>query len=106
MPFKRPHAVKARVNGYVVVLTLSDGTVIERDFTFVFGSAFKKWRRDPDGIDPRVRLNGNELAWPNGIDFDVDTVIWGGNKTRRRPLQRAVVGAQGSLAPAPWVSEL
>jgi hypothetical protein len=105
MNTRRIYAVKARVVGYVVELTMSDGSVIERDFTFVDGPAFRKWRRDPNGIDPRVRLGDGELAWPGDIDFNLDTVIWGGSR-RSRPLPRAVVGVRGILIPAPWVSEL
>jgi len=103
---KRPYATKARVNGYIVELTMSDGSIIERDFTFVNGPAFKKWRRDPNGIDRRVRLTRGELAWPGDIDFDIDTIVWGGSRRRRRPIKRAVVTYGGILVPAPWVKEI
>jgi len=103
---KRPHATRARVNGYVVELTLSDGSIIERDFTFVDGPAFKKWRRDPHGIDRRVHVGNGELAWPGDIDFDLDTVVWGADRRRKRPIQRAVMSYGGILVPAPWVNKI
>lgn len=100
-------AVKAKVEGFVVVLTLNDGSVIERDFAFVDGPVFRRWRKR-DGIDKRVKLGDGELSWPGEIDFCLDAVIWGGlpPKTRRRPLKRAAIGGQGCLIPAPWVSDI
>jgi hypothetical protein len=85
---------------------MSDGSTVERDFTFVDGPAFKKWRRDPNGIDRRVRMVGGALAWPGDIDFDLEVVVWGGNQRRRRPIKRAVVSYGGILVPAPWVNEI
>jgi hypothetical protein len=104
----RLKAVRARVVGYVVEITMSDGSVIERDFTFMFGPAFRRWRHDPNGIDRRVRLGDGELSWPNGIDFNLDAVIWGdpsSQRRRRRPIKRGAV-LPGGLIPAPWVTEL
>jgi hypothetical protein len=106
MSKKRLHVTSAHVNGYVVELTMSDDSIIERDFTFVDGPAFKKWRRDPNGIDRRVRMWNGLLVWPGDIDFDLDVVVWGGSRTRKRPIKRALVSYGGTLIPAPWVNEI
>jgi len=105
---RRIKPVKAKVNGFVVEIAMNDGSVIERDFTFVRGPAFRKWR-GRDGIDRRVRLHvsddgSGELSWPGDIDFCLDAVIWGGRAPRkpRRPIPRAVVGVEGRLIPSPW----
>lgn len=100
----RPTVIKARVIGYVVELTMSDGYVIERDFSFVDGPAFKKWRRDPNGIDPRVRIWNDLLTWPGEIDFELDNIVWGWPRPRRRrPIKRALPVYGGQLVPVSWV---
>jgi hypothetical protein len=104
---KKLKAVKARVDGFIVLLTMSDGSIIERDFVFLNLPSCKHWKR-PTGLDRRVRLNAYELSWPGDIDFSVDMVVWGTPdelKRRRRPLQRAAV-VPGGLMPAPWVRDV
>lgn len=103
---RRPRAVKARVDGYVVELTLSDGSIIERDFTFVDGPAFKKWRRDPIGIDPRVEIWNDVLHWPSDVDFGLDSLVWGQDRKRRRPIKRALPVYGGELVPVTWVKDV
>jgi hypothetical protein len=99
-------AVKAKVRGYDSVLTMSDGSVIERDFTFLHGPAFDKLHRR-DGIDRRVRLRDGELSWPGDINFNVDAIVLCvACGRRRRPMKRAIVVSDGSLSPAPWVKSL
>jgi hypothetical protein len=105
MSSKKLKPVDARVDGFVVLLTMSDGSTIERDFVLVSGPAFKRWKR-ATGIDPRVRLGDGEIYWPGDIDFSLDTVVWGDpNEKRRRPLKRAAV-VPGGLMPAPWVRDV
>jgi hypothetical protein len=102
------HAVAARVEDFSVMLRLSDGTTVERDFSFVRdGVCARLWRGDR--LDKRVRIahGGKALAWPHEIDFELDLILWGWPRSRRRrPLARALVGSAGSLIPAPIVRDL
>ena len=93
---KRPTVKKARVQGFVVELELSDGSTVKRDFAFVTGPAFKRWRR-VTGIDPRVHVGIGELSWPGGIDFDLDHILWGSSTRRRRPLRRSTLDYASSV---------
>jgi len=100
------HVVAARVDGYSVILKLSDGSCVERDFSLVRGPALNRIRHR-DGLDSRVRVQHGALVWPGEIDFELDLILWGWPKSRgRRPLRRALVGCYGTLAPAPIVSRL
>jgi len=100
------HVVSAWVDGYSVILELSDGSSVERDFALVRGPAFNSIRRR-DGLDPRVRVRRGTLVWPGEIDFELDLILWGWPRSRgSRPLPRALVGCGGTLAPAPLVSSL
>jgi hypothetical protein len=104
---KKLRAVAARVEDFSVILQLSDGTTVERDFSFVReGVCARLWRGDR--LDPRVRIrHGVSLTWPNEIDFELDLILWGWPRSRaRRPLARALVGCGGSLIPAPIVRDL
>jgi len=85
---------------------LSDGTTVERDFSFVRGGVLDRlWRHDR--LDPRVRVMRGGLTWPNAIDFELDLILWGWPRSRaRRPLERALVGCDGALIPAPLVQDL
>ena len=106
------HVVAARVAGFSVMLRLSDGSTVERDFSFVReGVCARLWRGDR--LDPRVRVShgGMALTWPNEIDFELDLILWGWPRSRartraRRPLARALVGSAGALIPAPIVRDL
>jgi hypothetical protein len=96
----------ARVDGFSVMLTLADGTIVERDFSFMReGVLARLWRKDR--LDPRVRVKHGALTWPNEIDFELDLILLGWPRTRRRrPLARALVGSAGALVPAPIVRDL
>ena len=66
------------VRGYVVRLTLSDGTYCERDpGQLLSGPVFSGIRRSQARLD-EVRAEGGTLVWPNGADLCPDVIIWGG----------------------------
>jgi hypothetical protein len=99
-------AVSASVEGSSVILRLSNGTTIERDFSLVRGPATACIHR-ARGLDPRVRIAHGALVWPGEIDFELDNIIWGWPRPRGgRPLRRALVGSAGMLIPAPLVREV
>jgi hypothetical protein len=99
-------AVSVRVQGLSVILCLDDGSYIERDFSLVRGGTLDHIH-GKDGLDRRVRISHNALVWPGEIDFGLDTIVWGYPRgRRRRPLKRAMIGAQGALIPSPLVREL
>ena len=59
-------------------LTLTDGSVIERDLRpLLKGPVFEKIRSDPNEF-ACVRTEGGALVWPNGADLCPDVVIWNG----------------------------
>jgi hypothetical protein len=84
------------LSGRSVSLTLTDGTVVERDlqdllrlggvFTPIDGS---------DAVFRRVRVRHGTLVWPGDIDLDPDVLIWGGapppDGSSRRPPHRSRV---------------
>lgn len=100
--------VSARVHNYYVILKLSDGSTVLRDFSLCRGSLFKSiHRQDGRGLVSGVRIHGGMLSWPNEIDFELDLILWGWPRGKRRhPIKRAVVGAQGTLIPAPLARSL
>ncbi len=59
-------------------LTLSDGSIIERDVrALINGPIFDSVRSDPD-LFRQVRAAGGTVVWPNGADLDPDVLIWNG----------------------------
>ena len=59
-------------------LTLTNGDVVERDLdALIWGPAFEPLRTD-DRSFRQVRVAGGTLVWPGDLDFDPDTLIWGG----------------------------
>jgi Protein of unknown function (DUF2442) len=59
-------------------LTLSDGSVIERDVSrLLVGPVFNSIRKDPSFF-AKVRAEGGTIVWPNGADLCPDVLIWGG----------------------------
>lgn len=63
---------------YRVRLTLSDGTVVERDLeAALWGPVFEPLRRDMARFR-RMRVRGGTLTWPGRLDVDPDVLIWGG----------------------------
>jgi hypothetical protein len=59
-------------------LTLTDGSVMERDVApLLHGPVFERIRSDPAEF-ALVRVEGGTIVWPNGADLCPDTLIWNG----------------------------
>ncbi|MBI4505279.1 MAG: DUF2442 domain-containing protein [Chloroflexi bacterium] len=59
-------------------LTLTDGSVIERDVTpLLVGPVFEGIRADPARFR-ELRVDAGAVVWPSGADLDPDVLIWGG----------------------------
>jgi hypothetical protein len=59
-------------------LTLTDGSVIERDVADLLkGPIFDPVRENRE-IFLEVRVEGGTVVWPNGADLCPDVLIWGG----------------------------
>jgi hypothetical protein len=68
----------APLGGFEVRLTLTDGSVVERDLSpLLAGPVFEPIRTDPARFR-EVRVEAGALVWPNGADLCPDVVIWGG----------------------------
>ncbi|HLH75285.1 MAG TPA: DUF2442 domain-containing protein [Candidatus Binataceae bacterium] len=66
------------LEGFKLRLTLTDGSVIERDVSrLLVGPVLEKIRRDP-ALFAQVRVEGGTVVWPNGADLCPDVLIWGG----------------------------
>lgn len=63
---------------YRVRLTLTDGSVIERDLSgLLVGGVLEAVCRD-GALFGAVAVKGGTLVWPNGADLCPDVLIWGG----------------------------
>lgn len=59
-------------------LTLTDGTVVERDIRdLLWGPAFERLRAD-DAAFARVRARYGTVTWPGNLDIAPETLIWDG----------------------------
>ncbi len=59
-------------------LTLSHGTVVERDIrALLVGPVFDTLRDDPAAF-AAARVESGTVVWPNGADLCPDVLIWGG----------------------------
>ncbi len=73
----RIREVKA-LGGFKLRLTLTDGSVIERDVSrLLAGPIFAPIRNDP-AVFAQVRAEAGTVVWPNGADLCPDVLIWGG----------------------------
>jgi hypothetical protein len=77
------------LGGRLVRLTLSDGSVVERDLTdLLLGPVFEPIVSD-DALFRRVRVDYGTLVWPGDVDIAPETLIWDGpypqDEGRRRP---------------------
>ena len=77
MGLLRIHEVRA-LEDFKLRLTLTDGSVIERDVAgLLVGPVFDPIRKDLAAF-ARVRADGGTVVWPNGADLCPDVLIWGG----------------------------
>ena len=68
----------APITGHRVRLTLTNGDVVERDLSALpWGPVFDALRSEAIRFR-EVTVNGGTLLWPGDLDFDPDTLIWGG----------------------------
>lgn len=68
----------APLDAHRVRLTLTDGSVVERDLgPYLTGPVFDTIRRDPAAFS-LVRVDAGTLVWPDGADLCPDLVVWGG----------------------------
>ena len=66
------------LKGFKLKLTLTDGSVIERDVSgLLVGPIFEPIRKD-SAVFAKVRVEGGTVVWPNGADLCPDVLIWGG----------------------------
>ena len=77
------------LTGRLVRLTLSDGTVVERDLTdLLFGPVFDPIVED-EALFRRVHVDYGTLVWPGDVDIAPETLIWDGpyprDESARRP---------------------
>ena len=62
------------LSGLRLRLTLTDGSVIERDIApLLNGPVFERIRSDPTEF-ARVRVEGGTVVWPNGADLCPDVL--------------------------------
>jgi hypothetical protein len=67
---------------YRLRLTLTDGSVIERDVSDLLdGPVFDPVRENPATF-AQARPGLGTVVWPNGADIDPDTLIWDGPPPR------------------------
>jgi hypothetical protein len=84
------------LGGRSVSLTLTDGTVVERDLQDLLRLGGVLAPIDgSDAMFRRLRVRHGTLAWPGDIDLDPDVLIWGGapppDGSARRPPHRSRV---------------
>jgi len=76
------------LDDYRVLLTLTNGDTIERDLTdIIWGPVFQPLLNDYARFR-QVRVEAGTLTWSGDLDFDPDTLIWGGEPpagTESRP---------------------
>ena len=77
------------LEGRSVRMTLSDGSVVERDLTdLLWGPVFEPIIAD-EGVFRSVYVDYGTLAWPGDVDIAPETLIWDGptpaDETTRRP---------------------
>ncbi len=66
------------LSGHQLRLTLTDGSVVERDVgPLLVGPVFEPIRNDPD-LFRRVSVEHGTLCWPGDVDLCPDTVLWNG----------------------------
>lgn len=77
MPLLRIHEV-VPVEDFRLRLTLTDGSIVERDITdLLIGPMFETLRKDLLAFR-QVKVESGTIVWPNGADLCPDVLIWGG----------------------------
>ena len=75
------------LSGYRLQLTLTDGSVVERDVgPLLHGPVFDSIRRDPQ-LFRTVSVERGTVCWPGDVDLCPDTVLWDGPPTQDLPAQ-------------------
>lgn len=68
----------APLEGRRLRLTLTDGTVVERDVEeLLWGPVFDRLRTD-DALFRRVRARYGTVTWPGNLDIAPEMLIWDG----------------------------
>lgn len=65
------------LDGFRVRLTLTDGSLVERDLDGILVGPVFETVRNPDMFS-KVEVRDGGLVWPCGVDLCPDMVIWGG----------------------------
>jgi hypothetical protein len=66
------------LGGYRLRLTLTDGSIVERDVeALLAGPVFQAIRQDP-ALFRLVRADHGTVTWPGEVDLCPDVVIWQG----------------------------
>lgn len=85
----------------VLKLTLTDGSVVERDVrALLVGPIFDALRDDPAAF-AAARVESGSVVWPNGADLCPDVLIWGGmppNDTSAKPPAKLAIHSQRASA--------
>ena len=77
MTLLRIRQVRA-LEGFRLELTLTDGSVVQRDVTVLLqGPVFEPLRTD-HALFRQARVEAGTVTWPNGADLCPDVLIWGG----------------------------
>ena len=81
MPLRRIRDV-APLGGFCLRLTLTDGSMVERDVTgLLTGPVFEPIRSGQISFAD-VCVEAGTVVWPNGADLCPDVLIWGGPPPR------------------------
>jgi Protein of unknown function (DUF2442) len=91
------------VSEFTVRLTLTNGSVVERDLArLLVGRVFAPVRKSPRAF-AAFRVEGGTLTWPNGADLCPDVILWGGpspTSKRARPAKRLTPTGGADEAPS------
>jgi hypothetical protein len=75
------------LSGFKLRLTLTDGSVVERDVgPMLVGPVFEPIRHDPE-LFRKVSVERGTLCWPGEVDLCPDTVLWNGPPSQDPPAQ-------------------
>ncbi len=98
MPLLRIKDVVA-LEGFRLRLTLTDGSVVERDVSHLLvGPIFEAIRTDSTRFR-EARAEAGTVVWPNGADLCPDVLIWEGAPPKEQGVSPAKVSAKQRAAP-------